>query len=493
MISPAYRPSDFGDACAFCLNSGRICRGKSFTHGSLRSGIRPCLDLADRHIIRLLIFGRSSSYRQHCLFSVDSYPLSSSVTSLVALPASTMQRFKIVLIGRYRGRSSMSFLLFGVCALLCSGCNGRSIKVDNPVFAAAPPRRSLVNHTADAEEQKIAMAQKDSESDVQTIGFSKLSSGQLTGTSVVAEVNGKPIFVDDVLGGARQIIERDSNLPDDKRQLVMMSTLQKRLPKYVEDELIVQALEIKIPEDKRETIKDSLEPEFQKVVNGIKEKEGFVTDRQLDERLASEGISIDQLRDNFVRMQMVEGYVGSMTKVPDKIDREELLRYYREHLDEYTGEEEVRFAEIVIRFRDHDGREGAEKTMATVVTQLQSGKDFGDVAAAMSDTLTKEKRGEVGWIKRDSLSDKALENLLFDLPDGQLSKVQVQNDRFEVYKVIAHRDPGTTPFQEVQSDIEDRLLKQRREEARAKVRKEIREKGNVVTIFGDKFQLEPIQ
>jgi peptidyl-prolyl cis-trans isomerase D len=181
-----------------------------------------------------------------------------------------------------------------------------------------------------------------------------------------------------------------------------------------------------------------------------------------------------------------------MTKVPDKIDREELLQYYREHLDEYTGEEEVRFAEIVIRFRDHDGREGAEQTMATVVAQLQSGKDFGDVAAAMSDTLTKEKRGEVGWIKRDSLSDKALENLLFDLPDGQLSKVQVQNDRFEVYKVIAHRDPGTTPFQEVQSDIEDRLLKQRREEARAKVRKEIREKGNVVTIFGDKFQLEPI-
>ena len=337
------------------------------------------------------------------------------------------------------------------------------------------------------------MAQKEGQTDVQTIGFSKLASGPLTGSSVVAEVNGKPIFVDDVLGGARQIIERDPNLPDDKRQMVMMSTLQRRLPKYVEDELIVQALEIKIPEDKRETIKESLEPEFQKVVTSIKEKEGFVTDRQLDERLASEGISIDQLRDNFVRMQMVEGYVGSMTKVPEKIDREELLKYYREHLDEYTSDEEVRFAEIVIRFRDHGGREGAEKAMAAVVTQLQSGKDFGDVASAMSDTLTKEKRGEVGWIKRDSLSDKKLEDMLFDLPDGQLSSVQVQSDRFEVYKVIAHRNPGTTPFQEVQSDIEDQLLKQRREDARAKVRKEIREKGNVVTIFGDKFQMEPIR
>lgn len=336
------------------------------------------------------------------------------------------------------------------------------------------------------------MAQQGGETDVQTIGFSKLSNGPLTGSSVVAEVNGKPIFVDDVLGGARQIIERDPNLPDEKRQMVMMSTLQKRLPKYVEDELIVQALEIKIPEDKRETIKESLEPEFQKVVASIKEKEGFSTDRQLDERLASEGISIDQLRENFVRMQMIEGYVGSMTKVPGKIDREELLKYYRDHLDEFTGVEEVRFAEIVIRFRDHGGREGAEKAMTAVVTQLQSGKDFGDVAAAMSDTLTKEKRGEVGWIKRDSLSDKELEKMLFDMPDGQLSSVQVQADRFEVYKVIAHRNPGTTPFQEVQSDIEDLLMKQRREEARAKVRKEIRGKGNIVTIFGDKFQMEPI-
>jgi parvulin-like peptidyl-prolyl isomerase len=386
----------------------------------------------------------------------------------------------------------MAVLMAGMCTLLISGCSGRSIKVDNPVFAAAPPRRSLVNHSADAQEQKLEMAQKGGETDVQTIGFSKLSNGPLTGSSVVAEVNGKPIFVDDVLGGARQIIERDPNLPDEKRQMVMMSTLQKRLPKYVEDELIVQALEIKIPEDKRETIKESLEPEFQKVVASIKEKEGFATDRQLDERLASEGISIDQLRENFVRMQMIEGYVGSMTKVPGKIDREELLKYYRDHLDEFTGVEEVRFAEIVIRFRDHGGREGAEKAMTAVVTQLQSGKDFGDVAAAMSDTLTKEKRGEVGWIKRDSLSDKELENMLFDMPDGQLSSVQVQADRFEVYKVIAHRNPGTTAFQEVQSDIEDLLMKQRREEARAKVRKEIRGKGNIVTIFGDKFQMEPI-
>ncbi len=337
------------------------------------------------------------------------------------------------------------------------------------------------------------MAQTGNGTDVQAVGFSKFSDTVLSGTSVVAEVNGKPIFLDDVLGGARQIIERDTSLPDDKRQMVLLSTVRKRLPKYIEDELIVQALEKKIPEDKRKTIRESLEPEFQKVVTSIKDKEGFVTDQQLNERLAMEGISITQLRDNFVRMQMVEGYVGSMCKVPETIDREVLLKHYRNHIDDYTPIEEVRFAEIVIRFADHGGQEGAEQAMAAVVTQLQNGKDFGDVAQAMSDTLTSEKRGEIGWIKRGSLSDKDLEDLLFNLPAGELSIVQTRTDRFEVYKVIAHRNPGTASFQDVQKDIEEQLVKKLRDEARKKVRKEIRSKGNIVTMFGDEFKMEAME
>jgi parvulin-like peptidyl-prolyl isomerase len=370
------------------------------------------------------------------------------------------------------------------------GCKGRSLKVPNPVFADAPPRRSLVNQTADAEEQRLAMGQAATGTDVQQIGFSKNNSGPLTGTTVVADVNGKPVFVDDVLGGARQIIESDPRLPESKRQEVIEATLRKRLPKYVEDELIVQALEKKIPEDKRDAIKETLEPQFQKVIAGIKEKEGFVTDQQLDERLAKEGISVDALRDNFLRMQMVEGYIGTSIKVPETIDREVLVSYYQEHINDYKPVEEVRFAEIVIRFRDHGGREGAEQAMTNVVTQLQSGKDFGDVAQALSDTMTAEKRGEIGWIKRGSLTDKALEDMLFEMPDGEISSVQVRSDRFEVYKVIDHRDPGTIPFQEGQKEIETTLLNEMKLEARQKVRRDIREKGNVNTIFGESFEKE---
>lgn len=399
-----------------------------------------------------------------------------SAISVRRTPPSLLQLFQ------RKGRQQVCLLTLTLCVLPgTSGCNGKSVKEENPVFTAAPPRRSLVNHSADAEEQRLTQAS--GESNIKQVGFPGRNGGPFSGTTVVANVNGKPVFVDDVLGGGRQIIERDPNLTEERRQQVIEATLRKRLPKHVEDELIIQALELKIPKDKRDLIRESLEPKFKEVLEHIKTKEGFSTDQQLEERLASEGISIKQLRDSFIRTQMVEGFVSSMCKVPETIDREDQLRYYHDNISKYTADEEVRFAEIVIRFRDHGGREGAEKAMTTVVEQLQSGQDFGDVAQALSDTLSAEKRGDMGWIKKGSLSDKELETMLFEMPEGTTSKVQVRDDRFEVYRVIDHRNPGTTPFQELQKEIEATRLSELQEAARAQVRKDIRDKGTVVTIF----------
>lgn len=369
---------------------------------------------------------------------------------------------------------------------LC-GCQGRSLKVENPVFAAAPPRRSLVNQNADAEESRLAQQnapEPDAESNIDLTGFSKLEDkGKLTGSSVVAKINGKPVFVDDVLGGGRQIIESDPRLDEKTQQAVIEAALRKRLPKYIEDEMVMQALEKKIPKDKREAIKESLEPQFLKFVEQVKKDNKFTTDQELEQKLAAEGSTIKSLRELFTRTQMIDGYVFSLCQIPETIDREELLQYYEEHISEYTPEEKVRYSEIVIRFAEHGGEDGAKKAMTNVVNQLLSGKDFGDVAQAMSDVLSAEKRGDLGWIKRGELSDKTLEDMLFDLPAGQMTKVIVRAERFEVYKVIDHRKPDQIPFQTVQKEIEKKLLSERRQEATAAVRSELAATSNVVTIF----------
>lgn len=370
------------------------------------------------------------------------------------------------------------------------GCKGTSVKEDNPVFTSAPPRRSLVNQAADAEEQRLVQQANPNAGGVVAVAYHEIGVTPLTGSSVVATVNGKPVFVDDILGGVRRKIEADPNLTDEQRQTILLQALRARTREYAEDELVVQALESTIPEDKREIIRESLEPAFQEVCEKMMKDNNMTVDDELDQWLEGQGFTRREMKDTFIRRQFVVGYVQSKMKVPKQIDRAVLVKHYQEHIDEYTPDEEVRFAEIVIRFRDHGGREGAEDIMTQVVQRLRKKEDFGTVAQELSDVLSGEKRGDIGWIKRGSLADKELEAMLFDMPSGALSSVQVREDRFEVYKVIDHRHPTTVEFQAVQKEIENTLLGQHREEAQKQVLDELRAKANIITIFDGEKSVE---
>ena len=378
-----------------------------------------------------------------------------------------------------RRRVMKNWLPLFVLVLASTGCNGRSIKEENPVFTAAPPRRSLVNREADEEEQRLVQGQP-AKTGNQPAGF-QLSTGELTGSSVVALVNGRPVFMDDVLGGVRQMVEADPRIPDEAKQQVLLSELSKRIEKYTDDELVVQAVEQKIPADKRKTIEESLEPRFQEILDGIREKEGKTTIAELDDFLMAQGTSVDQLRQSFFRMQMVEGYITSVVKVPEKVDRADLLRYYEDHLSDYTPEKQVRFAKIVIRFSSHGGEAGAQQAMGQVVAQLNQGADFGDVAQAMSDSNA-DMKGDMGWVKQASLNEE-MSSILSSTPVGGVSSVQTFKDRLEIYRVIDRNNPRTIPFAEVQQDIEEQMLGDLKQQAREKVREDIRSKGHVELII----------
>ena len=393
------------------------------------------------------------------------------------------------------GQARMWIVFAGLMSFgLSLGCQGTTVKEDNPVFTSAPPRRSLVNHAADAEEQRFARQADPKQSGIVPVAFHEIGIAPLTGSSVVATVNGKPVFVDDVLGGVRRRIESDPNLTDEQRQLILMQSLRARTREYAEDSLVVQALEATIPEDKREIIRDSLEPAFQEVCEKMMKDNKLASDEDLNRWLEDQGFTRREMKDTFIRRQFVVGYVQSKIQVPKQIDRAVLVKHYQEHIDEYTPEEEVRFSEIVVRFRDHEGREGAEEVMTHAVERLGQKEDFGTVAEELSDVLSSEKRGDIGWIKRGSLADKELEAMLFEMSAGEMTKVQVHEDRFEVYKVVDHRHPKTVEFQAVQKEIEVKKLTELRDAAQKQVLDELRAKGVIVTIFdGEKPADKPVR
>ena len=370
-------------------------------------------------------------------------------------------------------------------AVLATGCTGRSIKVDNPVFASAPPRKAMVNRASNAVDAQLASATPAlmTDGEIQPVGFSANASMPLTGSSIVAYVNGRPVFLDDVLSGFRQMLEAKTEISAEQRNYIIRERLRKQLPAYIDQEIVLQALNQKVPEDRQQLIRESIEPMFQEVLAKIKQDQNLQTDEQLSQMLAGEGMTINSLRDSFVRVQMINGYISTLANAPQNIDRQELVDYYRSHLQDYTTPEQVRFAEIIVKFDQHGGRKGAEAVMANVVQQLQAGRDFGAVAESFSDALSAEKNGDLGWIEQGALADKELEALLFELPAGQLTKVLVKPERFELYRVISHKQQTTIPFQDVQKDIEKTLLKEKSEQAKTKVTDDLKAKAIIETMF----------
>lgn len=361
---------------------------------------------------------------------------------------------------------------------IIAGCQGKTLVDDNPVFAAAPPRGSLSNKSS------VVSIDPAEDSDIRAVSLTK-SSTLLTGNSVVAEVNGSPIFVDDLIGSVRLAVESDPSIPAEQKQQIMYAQIRKRIDGYVEQEIVLQALNKAIPEDRRALIAESLEEPFQEVVSKIKADSNVETDAELNEILAEQGLSIDLLRESFVRVQKVQGYLSTLATPPGEIDRPELVEYYLAHQDEFTNTERVRWQEITVDFSAHEGRDGAEDIMAKVVKELQSGADFADVAVKYSTALSAEKRGDMGWLERGGLADKELEKRLFELKPGQMTKVIVRDDRFDLFRVVDHQFAQTSPLKDVQQEIEQKIKQQTMQASRKAALDELRDKSSVVTIFDE--------
>ena len=375
------------------------------------------------------------------------------------------------------GRQNL--LLVILCAVI-TGCEGKSLVDDNPVFVAAPPRRSLTN--------KAGLATADdnqTQSVIKSVGYERDAGQELTGNTIVAEVNGKPIFVDDLIGSIRLAVEANPEITAEQRQKILYMQTSARISNYVEQEIVLQALNQAIPEDRRKLIEDSLEEPFQEVITKIKADRKLESDKQLNDVLAEEGLSIDLLRESFVRIQKVQGYLSTIAPAPGAIERPELVAYYKDHQDEFTTSERIRCQELVVRFDRHEGHDGAEAVMAEAVKQLQEGADFAEIATRYSDALSAEKRGDMGWLERGNLADKDLEQRLFELQSGEMTKVYVRTDRFEVYRVVDHQQKRVAELKEVQNEIEQKLRQQHNQEARTATLKKLRSTASVVTIFDD--------
>jgi len=397
-------------------------------------------------------------------------------------------------------------LALSVLALCLSGC--RSPKAQGPGFLAGmfkreqaaeknvPPRKQELAELRSEIDRLKAEAQA-SESGLpagnggsSTISLTDFSNDddipvELTGATVVAEVNSTPIFADDVLKASRfygQLQAQKDKLTPEQINELRSQIIRNELQDHIQKAALSSALVQDLKDEQREQLDSQIDRLFeQHVQNELLPAYKVKTRLELERLLEEQDTTIDSLKASFAALEMAKFYISQQLDQTQKLSRSELLEWYEAHKEDYYNAERVNWQQIRIRKGD-DPAAAVEKLRAAVV-DLKAKKPFEEVAKQYSDGLKAEDGGNWGWTTRGSLANERIERAIFGLAPGKISAPIETDDSYCLVRVIEHEEESYTPFEDVQEAINQKLFSEARMAAADKVINDVLASASVRTIF----------
>ncbi|MCA8986611.1 MAG: peptidyl-prolyl cis-trans isomerase [Planctomycetaceae bacterium] len=360
------------------------------------------------------------------------------------------------------------------------------VRPNNPVVGPPPPRISLEDSPSSLEQSpQLAMASGSRTGEIipisQVVGS---SSEPIEDSTVVAVVNSNQILASDIFSAySRQLIAMKDKMPEDQFAIAKIELLKRDLPDHIERTLLSHALKTSLKQEQIEKLDSVLDQAFEEHVRKLLVKTGTTSALELDEKLKSEGTSLDDLRKTFGKHQLAMQYLSQHTEVQAEIGRVELLEYYNAHRADYSHPTRVKWQELRVSFAKHGGRTEALAELNKAVADLQAGKTFFEVAQKYSDGPTASNGGEWEWTTQGSLADEQVDETLFSLPLNGISRILESKDDFRVLRITAREDAHITRFEELQLEIRGKIMADLRKEKTNQVVQELKRTATIETIF----------
>ena len=252
--------------------------------------------------------------------------------------------------------------------------------------------------------------------------------------TVVARVNGDPIYVIDVEQQIAQVLRGREATPEALRLMQAQATEQ-----LISRQLILQALaEKKIAANDRE-----IEVEIDRI-----RKRLAVTGGTLDEHIKKTGQDIDSLQRTLRWQLSWQRYVDHY------LDEENLQKFYGKNRRQFDGTE-LRVAHILwkVDVNDAQALSKAQAQAAEVRRQITSKEfTFNAAAAKHSQAPTAESGGKIGFITRHDSMPEPFAHAAFDLEPGQISPPVVTP--FGVHLIQCQQvKPGQKPWRDVRAAV----------------------------------------
>jgi parvulin-like peptidyl-prolyl isomerase len=195
-----------------------------------------------------------------------------------------------------------------------------------------------------------------------------------------------------------------------------------------------------------------VQPEqFKDVVRGMVQEEILLQDAAtegLDQEAAVKA-KLERARRQVLIEELLQRKVIAQAQVTD----EEARKMYEDNKPLFSTET-MRVSHIMVK---------TEAEAEAILTELEAGKDFAELAKAKSqDTGSAEKGGDLGELRRGQAVQE-FEEAAFRLKEGELSPVVKTQYGYHILKGGAHAT-AVEPFDEVKGRIRQSLLQQKQQE-----------------------------
>ncbi len=284
-------------------------------------------------------------------------------------------------------------------------------------------------------------------------------------SQILAMVGSQPILAGELLGRVNELLAPYlEQLPENQLEEQRWLLLQKMLPSAIEAKLVYLDFLRKVPPEQVKVIRSNVYEQFDKEqLPRMVEQAKLRTAADLDAKMRSLGSSLDETRRAFFEQVAAREMIRQQTEGEREVTHDELLAYYRDHRSEYEFEAQAIWEELMVRFSEFDSKAEAFAAMAKMGNAVLGGAPLDVVAKRDSHGPTSHEGGRYDWTTKGSLVSTVIDEAIFTLPIGKLSRILEDEKGFHIVRVIDRKEAGCVPFQKTQREIREKIKEQDRD------------------------------
>jgi parvulin-like peptidyl-prolyl isomerase len=300
-------------------------------------------------------------------------------------------------------------------------------------------------------------------------------------------VGDQPILAGDLLGQINEMLHPYvDRLSEDELQEQRGYLMRQLLPQLIDIKLLSMDVLRPIPVDRREEIERRLSEEFTKThLDRMVQRANVSSPQELDARLRSFGSSVEHQRRLFIDQMLAMQAKSQNVSRSEEVTHEEMLEYYRQHLADYEYSAQARWERLMVRIDEFRSKAEARQAIAQMGDRVLYGAPLAVVAQRYSQGPDADDGGYHDWTTRGSLVSAVLDDAIFSLPVGQLSRILEDEQGYHIVRVIERRDAGRVSFLEVQRKIREKILAEQSQAKEQEYLARLRRQTRIWTIFDE--------